>query len=372
MGLSIDELRRPHVLSLWSFGKKDDYIKRGTYFLDQFTRADLEPKKPNKNAVVSFGLSKIDRQELQIEKSKADDSTPYIDLDGLRREMKAWKYPLHFIDFETSGVAIPFNAGRRPYEQIAFQFSHHEVREDGSICHKSEWIDDQIGKFPNFRFIRALKVALEGDDGTIFRYANHENNILNIIYGQLMNSNEPDRQELCDWIKTITHSSKSSAEIWTGQRDMVDLWDLVKKYYYHPFTEGSNSIKHVLPAIIRSCEFIQGKYRLPVYGNTIESLNFNNHSWITFDTAGEVINPYELLPSVYDGVRNDLLDEFLLDEETGIADGGAAMIAYARMQFTRMPEEERKSIRKALLRYCELDTFAMVMIYESWRSSCGL
>jgi hypothetical protein len=29
-------------------------------------------------------------------------------------------------------------------------------------------------------------------------------------------------------------------------------------------------------------------------------------------------------------------------------------------------EEERLAIRQALLRYCELDTLAMVMIYEAW------
>jgi hypothetical protein len=28
---------------------------------------------------------------------------------------------------------------------------------------------------------------------------------------------------------------------------------------------------------------------------------------------------------------------------------------------------ERQEIRRALLRYCELDTLAMVMIYEAWR-----
>ena len=32
-------------------------------------------------------------------------------------------------------VAIPFHEGRRPYEQIAFQFSHHVIREDGSVAH---------------------------------------------------------------------------------------------------------------------------------------------------------------------------------------------------------------------------------------------
>lgn len=43
------------------------------------------------------------------------------------------------------------------------------------------------------------------------------------------------------------------------------------------------------------------------------------------------------------------------------------MAAYARMQFEEMGEFERNEIRKALLKYCELDTLAMVMIYEGWR-----
>ncbi len=49
-----------------------------------------------------------------------------------------------------------------------------------------------------------------------------------------------------------------------------------------------------------------------------------------------------------------------------IDDGGAAMTAYAKMQFYQMDELEREVITKALLRYCELDTLAMVMIWEHW------
>ena len=41
-------------------------------------------------------------------------------------------------------------------------------------------------------------------------------------------------------------------------------------------------------------------------------------------------------------------------------------MAYAYMQFSDMPNEERKKIVEGLLRYCELDTLAMVMIYEHW------
>jgi len=42
------------------------------------------------------------------------------------------------------------------------------------------------------------------------------------------------------------------------------------------------------------------------------------------------------------------------------------MVAWARMQFTEMSEMERRAIIQGLLKYCELDTLAMVMIWEHW------
>jgi hypothetical protein len=42
------------------------------------------------------------------------------------------------------------------------------------------------------------------------------------------------------------------------------------------------------------------------------------------------------------------------------------MTAYSRLQFEKLKTTLRKEIESALLRYCELDTLAMVMIYEGW------
>ena len=60
-------------------------------------------------------------------------------------------------------------------------------------------------------------------------------------------------------------------------------------------------------------------------------------------------------------------DFSLLTQEDELREGGAAMTAYARMQFEEMGDYERDEIQKALLKYCELDTLAMVMLYEGWR-----
>jgi hypothetical protein len=50
-----------------------------------------------------------------------------------------------------------------------------------------------------------------------------------------------------------------------------------------------------------------------------------------------------------------------------IAEGGAAATAYSRLQFEEISIESRAKINAALLRYCELDTLAMVMIVQGWK-----
>ena len=42
------------------------------------------------------------------------------------------------------------------------------------------------------------------------------------------------------------------------------------------------------------------------------------------------------------------------------------MMAYNYLQFSHIPADQRETLRDGLLRYCELDTMAMVMILEGW------
>ena len=326
---------------------------------------DIAPKQDGKP-----GVSTSERQWLQIQKVQNNDATIFCDIQGLKEEMDSWVYPLHFIDFETSMVAIPFNKGRHPYEGIAFQFSHHVVYEDGRIEHKGEYLNTTSGVFPNFDFVRNLKANLEADEGSVFRYAAHENTYLNIIYNQLQESNEPDKAELCAFIQTITTSVNNGDNKWAGPRDMIDMCELVKRYYYNPATHGSNSIKYVLPAILNSSKFLQNKYSQPIYGalGGIPSHNYKDWTWIKLKD-GQVMDPYKLLPNMFRDV--DTRNFAILSGNDEIRNGGAALTAYAKTQFAEMTALERNEIRKALLRYCELDTFAMVMIYEEWKELVG-
>ena len=49
-----------------------------------------------------------------------------------------------------------------------------------------------------------------------------------------------------------------------------------------------------------------------------------------------------------------------------IKDDEALVTANAKLQFGHVPLEQREMLRDALLKYCELDKLAMVMITEFW------
>jgi len=70
------------------------------------------------------------------------------------------------------------------------------------------------------------------------------------------------------------------------------------------------------------------------------------------------------LPPLFEGIDEEQIEGFLMRSD--IQEGGAAMTAYARMQFASITDTERDSIVKGLLRYCELDTLAMVLLWEYW------
>ena len=358
------DFEEENVLSIWNFRKKDNLIQEGKIKLTDLVKEDIAPKQDDKP-----GVSPKERQWLQVEMAQKKETTPFFDYEGMKNEMNKWTFPLHFIDFETSSVAFPFNKGRRPYEGVAFQFSHHIIRKDGTVEHAGQYLNTKQGVFPNYELVRQLKNELGKDEGTIFRYAPHENTYLNKIYRQLSEDQNhiEDKEALCEFIKSITKSSNSSSEKWEGKRSMVDMYELVKRFFYAPYTKGSNSIKQVLPAVLNSSAFLQEKYSQPLYGSPdgIKSFNFRDWKWIEWK-EGNIVDPYKKLPKLFQDVSDKNM-ELLSEEEDELSNGGAALTAYGRMQFSEISDYEKKELEKALLKYCELDTLAMVMIYEAWR-----
>ncbi|MDA9294233.1 DUF2779 domain-containing protein [Flavobacteriaceae bacterium] len=362
------DFKKPTIFNVWNL-KDPKLMQQGKLFKSQLSPEDIKYKE----AVGK--LSPTERQWLQIEKERNDDFTEFVDVEGLKAEMDTWIYPLHFIDFETSTVPLPFHIGRKPYEQIAFQYSHHIYYEDGHVEHANEYINSNAGEFPNFKFVESLQQSLSKDEGTIFKFSTHENTILNAIRTQLKASDAPNKESLISFIEAISHPTKDNLDKWDiptrkfnkGTRDMVDLCKVIINYYYNPLTFGSNSIKKVLPAVLKSSQFVQEKYSKPIGDIGVSSKNLpNDHIWLT-KQGNKIISPYKTLPPVHQNISQEEIEARLSNIEN-IDDGGAALTAYGKMQYTNMTEKERQDISDALKRYCELDTLAMVMIYEHLKS----
>ncbi len=363
LGWTAEDFEKPLAFEICglSAARKKTLLDERRLHMAELKPADIDPRDDGKP-----GLSLSQRQWLQVTKCVNEDGSSHLDRDNLRAEMAGWRFPLHFIDFETCRSAIPFHLGSRPLDLVAFQFSHHVMHADGSVEHAGEFLCTQHGASPNAAFVAALRDQIGGDDGAILHYAPHEVSTLRSLAGQIRSRQEEigNSLELLAFINAITPTGDREPT-----RQVVDLCRLVKRFYYAPSMGGSNSIKDVLPAILRESEFLRRKYSRPIYGAAggIPSRNFSDMAWVD-QTDGNVRDPYLLLPAIGGGapkVANGNGKYMKM-----LRNGGAAMQAYADLVLYDWSDDRRQAVQQALLRYCELDTLAMVFIVEAWREWC--
>lgn len=249
-------------------------------------------------------------------------------------------YPLNFIDFETSRVVVPYHAGMRPYEQVAFQWSCHTIREKGAPLEHAEWIN-VVDAFPNFGFAESLMERL-GEKGSFLMWSHHENSVLNDIRRQIQRYGYSNSR-LERWLDVVPEHDGNTSSF------MVDMCDLTKDGYFHPKMKGRLSLKYVLPAIWGSNEVLR---RLPEFAK-----------YTRCDDSGLLLNPYDTLPSLPFGNPEEETES-----EQVITEGTGAMRAYQEMLYgvSRYDETVKERWRRLLLQYCELDTAAMVIVWRHW------
>jgi hypothetical protein len=144
----------------------------------------------------------------------------------LRAELEAVEHPLHFLDFETLGLAVPRYAGTRPYQSVPFQWSDHVLHKNG-LCEHREYLCEE-DKDPREEFTRALLETL-GNRGSIVTYTTYEEGIIKALAEGLPQYREPLLETL---------------------RRVKDLYAIIRKHYYHPAFHGSFSLKSVVPALL--------------------------------------------------------------------------------------------------------------------------
>ena len=354
-----DVPRSATVYSLYDDRKKTgvEALARGKLLLTEL--ADDEVGHDESEAEIE----RAHRHRLQIAEARAGGAVRLIREKSLRTAFASWKYPLHFIDFETSRPTLPFTAGRTPNEQLLFQFSHHVMNETGRVEHRTECLVAEPGVVPSAAVVRALRAALGGDGGTVLHWWDHERVVLKDVRKQLEAGDEPDRVELGGFIGSLVGTEEQPGRL-------VDMGrPLVAKTAFIAGTDGRSSIKKVLQALLAQSDYLKERYSRPVYGTEeMPSLNFRDWAWWR-EQDGRVVDPYALLGQLLPDPELDRVAREQEEEEASlfVANGGAAMVAYGELQRRDLPEKERERLKAQLLRYCELDTLAMVMVFEALR-----
>jgi hypothetical protein len=348
-GLTAEELAQgTPIVDMWHGGSLvNKLISEQKYVMTDVVPEDLDlipdgkemkpKKKVDKNA---RGMSRAVKQWYQVNGVPSWRKNPAVVLDEtfLNDEMDSWRFPLHFIDFETTMPALPFSVGSSPFDNVAFQFSHHVMHRDGSVEHASEFLSAFPGQCPNGAFLNALAACMDACDGTVFRWGAHENTILSALL----------QQEHCVKKTAVLESLLSG-----GSRAMVDLLQVVTTGYYVAGSDASSSIKKLLLPTMRASERLEDIYGQPTYSSS----NFTEMQWWQKGgDRGQLRDPYSLLGA-------------LGDEEpaaaSAVAQGGDAIIAYSALQQCNLDPTVRANIESSLLRYCELDTLAMVMTVQA-------
>ena len=169
----------------------------------------------------TFPLSQIqDRIRVSVTNQQE-----YISKD-LKVELNDVKYPIHFLDFETIGLALPRYADTRPYQTIPFQWSDHILYENGKLDHREYLCNED--KDPREEFTQTLLNAL-GTEGSIVIYTSYETGVLNSI---------------------IEHFPRYADQLQSVINRFIDLYAIIRRHYYHPKFYGSFSLKYVLPALV--------------------------------------------------------------------------------------------------------------------------
>jgi hypothetical protein len=97
----------------------------------------------------------------------------------------------------------------------------------------------------------------------------------------------------------------------------------------------------------------------------IQSRNFEKMQWVV-KTKDGFEDPYQMLlnPLPVEEQTSEMEDDDVIE----INNGGLALIAYAKVQNEKMNPIQIKQYREALLKYCELDTLAMIMVFQGLKS----
>lgn len=320
------------------------WVEEGIYFQQQIPQDEYFDLESIQRA--EGKISEKQRQSLQILKARGEEVPREIAKPQLFRELERWEYPVHFLDFEAGNYAVPTRKGRNPYHLLVFQYSCHTLYEDGSWTHH-EWIHDSGETYSNYQLVRQLMEVPDILKGSLVQYSEFERNALKTIRKELKREQNQiaDAAGLNEWISAIISRNDSTRK---SSPYLADLSRMVKNHYYNYHMQDSLSIKDVLQSVMTVSPHLKELYSRPY-----SSSNFESMVWWREGRDRQAISPYRLIKESEDYVE-------------GIRRGTEAMVVYSKLLSEDLRPDQEEAYRKALLRYCEVDTLAMLMIYQHW------
>jgi hypothetical protein len=305
------------------------------------------------NAPLAAKLSELPETELQ-DRQKGQWRCANDGRDAVSAELRGDPYgvlrapaegAVYFLDFETARYPVPYRAGGRVNEMIPFQFEGHLLPGRASALSERELLPgflELTDPDPRRGLVRALREQF-GEAGPIYHWSSYERTVLKTLAEDLRRDPEPRPGDgeliaVCEALMTR----------------LVDLCEITRQHLVLRETDGSYSIKRVLPVIWSD----PGLRRAFARGSAPRDSNHYDD-----DT-----DPYQSLPGLsrefLEGIGPEAVAALADEEEQGeaITNGGLAMIYYHYVRL--FGGGGRPEIRLQFRQYCQLDSAAMVMAYD--------
>lgn len=213
----------------------------------------------------------------------------YVNVEGIKKALDSWIYPLRFFDFEAYMSVFPLLRKTRPYQQTVVQFSMHQLDSVDSQLSHQEWLNNSLDN-PQKETVSQIIKAL-GDSGSIVSY-NKTYEITRI-------------KELILKFPEFTEQLESIIS------RFVDLMEVVKKNIYDPKFMGSYSLKITSPALLG---YEQGGYTDSLIKGGHEFSDYYQEYLVTSDLVRKQELEQAMLKYCgYDTLNLYLIFKFLLD-----------------------------------------------------------
>lgn len=222
-------------------------------------------------------------------------------------ELENLKYPLYFIDYETFPSAIPMFDGFSPYQQIPFQYALYVQEKPGAEMKFYEFLHD-TNSDPSRAFAESMQKHIGNPRTQRTEQSSYDGDTGSVIVWS--------KKFECSRNKEIAERLPEFAPFMESVNNRTyDLMDVfTKQHYVHKDFKGSTSIKKVLPVLAPELSY---KELAIQEGGTASS------SWMKL-------------------IGND-----------PSARSGQGLSA-----------TEKSQLKKDMLEYCKMDSYAMVRILE--------